>query len=51
MNTKLQAKINTIQNPAIRDKLNRIAKYVTDGALESIVNYIIKLEEKTNVEQ
>lgn len=48
MNTKLQAKINTIQDDNIRAKLYTLSKYITDGALESIVIYILKLEGQSN---
>ena len=48
MNIKLIAKINTIKNTAIRDRLKTLSKYVTDGCLQSIIDYIIFLEEKIN---
>ena len=44
---KTNQPINTIKDNQIRDTMNTLSKYVTDGCLVKVVDYIIKLEEKS----
>lgn len=45
-NKNLEAKIGKIDDPEVKRTCNTLSKYLTEGCLEKLVDYIIKQDDK-----